>query len=137
MFGHSGFDHIGSRFPTNLPVARPSPRHPGSHSTIINSNFLGEETMNKLYYPARTHLHDRDGRPTEFDQSQRDVSVGVIITRLLVVLVVVMVATSILGFTLFDRQGGNAGTAVLSLVIGCTAAVLGLIAGFRKAHQVS
>ena len=93
--------------------------------------------MNKLFYPARIHLHDRDGRPTEFDQSQRDVSVGVIITRLLAVLVVAMVAISILGFILFDRQGGNSATALVSLVIGGTAAVLGLIAGFREAHQVS
>jgi hypothetical protein len=126
--------------------------------------------MNKLYYPARTHLQDRDSRPTEFDQSQRDVSDrldryshhlptsasagpsldessqgreearstdGVIITRLLAVLVVAMVVTSILGFTLFDRQGGNSATALVSLAIGGVAAVIGLISGFRKAHQVS
>ena len=126
--------------------------------------------MNKLYYPAGTHLHDRDGRPVEFDQPQRDVSdrldpyshhlptsesaglsldestqgrekarstAGVVITRLLTVLVVAMVATSILGFTLFDRQEGNSATALVSLAIGGAAAVLGLITGFRKAHQVS
>ena len=125
--------------------------------------------MNKLYYPAPTHLHDRDGRPTEFDQSQRVVSdrldhsshhlptsasaepsldestrgrkarstAGVIITRLLAVLTVAMVVSSILGFTLFDRQGGNSATALVSLAIGGVAAALGLITGFREAHQVS
>ena len=60
-----------------------------------------------------------------------------IFTRLLAVLVVAMVATSILGFTLFDRQGGNPATALVSLAIGGVAATLGLISGFRKAHQVS
>lgn len=126
--------------------------------------------MNKLYYPARTHLHNRVGRPTEFDQWQRVVSdrldhsshqlptsasaepsldestrgrekaqstAGVIITRLLAVLTVAMVVTSILGLTLFDRQGGNSATALMSLAIGGVAAVLGLITGFREAHQVS
>ena len=62
---------------------------------------------------------------------------GVIITRLLAVLVVGMVAASILGFTLFDRQGGTSATALVSLAIGGSAAVLGLIFGFREAHQVS
>jgi len=126
--------------------------------------------MNKFHYPAPTHLHDRDGRPTEFDQSQRVVSdrldhsshylptsasaepsldestrgrekarstAGVIITRLLAVLTVAMVVSSILGFTLFDRQGGNSATALVSLAIGGVAAALGLIIGFREAHQVS
>jgi hypothetical protein len=50
---------------------------------------------------------------------------------------VVMVVTSILGFTLFDRQGGNSATALVSLAIGGAAAVLGLIFGFREAHQAS
>jgi hypothetical protein len=62
---------------------------------------------------------------------------GVIITRLLAVLVVCMVVTSILGFTLFDRQEGTSATALLSLAIGGAAAVLGLIFGFREAHQAS
>jgi hypothetical protein len=62
---------------------------------------------------------------------------GVIITHLLAVLVVAMVVTSILGFTLFDRQGGNSATALVSLAIGGAAAVLGLIFGFREAHQAS
>jgi len=61
----------------------------------------------------------------------------VIITRLLAVLTVAMVVTSILGLTLFDRQGGNSATALMSLAIGGVAAVLGLITGFREAHQVS
>ena len=30
--------------------------------------------MNKLYYPTLTHLHDRDGRPTGFGESQTDIS---------------------------------------------------------------
>jgi len=126
--------------------------------------------MNKLNYPTLTHLHDRDGRPSDFGESQTDISdrldhsshhippsasarpsldestrgrekarstAGVIITHLLAVLVVVMVVTSILGFTLFDRQGGNSATALVSLAIGGAAAVLGLIFGFREAHQAS
>lgn len=62
---------------------------------------------------------------------------GVIVTRLLAVLVVAMVVTSILGFTLFDRQGGNSATALASLAIGGSAAALGLILGFREAHHAS
>jgi hypothetical protein len=62
---------------------------------------------------------------------------GVIITRLLAVLVVGMVVASILGFTLFDRQQGTSATALVSLAIGGSAAVLGLIFGFREAHQAS
>jgi len=62
---------------------------------------------------------------------------GVIISRLLAVLVVAMVVTSIIGFTLFDRQEGTSATALVSLAIGGAAAVLGLIFGFREAHQAS
>ena len=62
---------------------------------------------------------------------------GLVVTRLLAVLVVVMVVTSMLGFTVFDRQGGNSATAIVSLAIGGSAAVLGLIFGFREAHQAS
>ena len=124
--------------------------------------------MNKLYYPTRTHLHDRDGRSTDFGESRTDISdrldyssqsapssvsarpspdesttgsekarstAGLVFTRLLAVLVVVMVVTSLLGFTVFDRQGGNSATAIMSLAIGGSAAVLGLIFGFREAHQ--
>ena len=126
--------------------------------------------MNKLYYPTLTHLHDRDGRPTDFGESRTDISgrldhssqstptsvstrpspddstprsekarstAGVVFTHLLAVLVVVMVVTSMLGFTVFDRQGGNSATAIVSLAIGGAAAVLGLIFGFREAHQAS
>jgi hypothetical protein len=126
--------------------------------------------MNKLNYPTLTHLHDRDSRPTNFGESQTDISgrldhsrqsmptsastppssddstrgrekarstAGVIITHLLAVLVVAMVVTSILGFTLFDRQGGNSATALVSLAIGGAAAALGLTLGFREAHQAS
>jgi len=60
---------------------------------------------------------------------------GVVVTRLLAVLVVIMVVASILGFTLFDRQEGNSATAIVSLAVGGAAAVLGLIFGFREAHQ--
>jgi hypothetical protein len=60
---------------------------------------------------------------------------GVVITRLLAVLVAVMVVASILGLTLFDPQGGNSATALVSLAIGGSAAVLGLIVGFREAYR--
>ena len=126
--------------------------------------------MNKLNYPTLTHLHDRDSRPTNFGESQTDISdrldhsshhlptsasarpsldestrgrekarstAAVIITRLLAVLVVAMVVTSILGFTLFGGQEGTSATALVSLAIGGAAAVLGLIFGFREAHQAS
>jgi hypothetical protein len=126
--------------------------------------------MNQLYYPTLTHLHDRDGRPTDFAESRTDISgrldhssqpiptsastrpppddssqgrekprptAGVIVTHLLAVLVAVMVIASMLGFTVFDRQGGNSATALASLAIGGAAAVLGLILGFREAHQAS
>jgi hypothetical protein len=126
--------------------------------------------MNKLNYPTRTHLNDRDGRSTDFGESRTDISdrldhsrrsapssvstrpspddslpgsekarstAGLVFTRLLAVLVVIMVLTSILGFTIFDRQGGNSATAIVSLAIGGSAAVLGLIFGFREAHQAS
>jgi fumarate reductase subunit D len=59
----------------------------------------------------------------------------VIITRLLAVLVVALVVTSVLGFTLFDRQEGTSATALVSLAIGGVAAVLGLIFGFREATK--
>jgi hypothetical protein len=62
---------------------------------------------------------------------------GVIITRLLAGLVVAMVVTSILGFTLFAPQEGTSATALVSLAIGGAAAALGLIFGFREAHQAS
>jgi hypothetical protein len=61
----------------------------------------------------------------------------VVVTHLLAVLVVVMVVTSMLGFTLFDRQGGNSATALVSLAIGGAAGVLGLTLGFREAHHAS
>ena len=121
--------------------------------------------MNKLYYDAPTHLTGRDSPPTDFGESATDIaldaatqhiptststpppnsielrekarSAGVVVTRLLAVLVVAMVVTSILGFTLLDRQGGNSATAIGSLAIGGSAAVLGLIFGFREAHQAS
>jgi hypothetical protein len=48
-----------------------------------------------------------------------------------------MVVASILGFTLFDRQGGTSAAALVSLAVGGSAAVLGLIFGFREAHQAS
>jgi hypothetical protein len=73
----------------------------------------------------------------ESTRGRKKVGSGVIISRLLAVLVVAMVVTSILGFTLFDRQEGTSGTALMSLAIGGAAAVLGLIFGFREAHQAS
>ena len=73
----------------------------------------------------------------ESTRGRKKVGSGVIISRLLAVLVVAMVVTSILGFTLFDRQEGTSATELLSMAIGGAAAVLGLIFGFREAHQAS
>jgi hypothetical protein len=60
-----------------------------------------------------------------------------LMARLMAVLVVAMVITSIVGFIVFDRQGGNSAAAVASLAIGGSAAVLGLLFGFLKAYQAS
>lgn len=81
-------------------------------------------------------------RPSLHESTRGRKKVGstaaVIITRLLAVLVVAMVVTSILGFTtLFGRQEGTSATALVSLAIGGAAGVLGLTLGFREAHQAS
>jgi hypothetical protein len=60
-----------------------------------------------------------------------------LMARLMAVLVVAMVITSIVGIIVFDRQGGNSAAAVASLAIGGSAAVLGLLFGFLKAYQAS
>jgi hypothetical protein len=80
--------------------------------------------------------------PPSFDDStpgreEAGSAAGVVVTRLLSVLVVAMVVTSILGFALFDRQGGNSAAALASLAMGGSAAVLGLILGFRAAYRAS
>ncbi|MFL6046081.1 MAG: hypothetical protein ACJ72M_13290 [Propionibacteriaceae bacterium] len=121
--------------------------------------------MNKLYYDAPTQLTGRDSPPTDLGESPTDIaldrasqqiptptstppsestqvrerarSAGVVVTRLLAVLVVVMFVTSILGFTLLERHGGSSATAIGSLAIGGSAAVLGLIFGFLEAHEAS
>jgi hypothetical protein len=80
-------------------------------------------------------------RPSLDDFTQRREearsAAGVVAARLLAVLVVAMVITSILGFTAFDRQEGNSAAAIASLAIGAASAVLGLSFGFLKAYQVS
>lgn len=91
---------------------------------------------------ASQHVPTSAWTPPSFDDSTRGQekagsAAGVVVTRLLAVLVVAVVVTSLLGFTLFDRQGGNSATALASLAIGGSAAVLGLILGFREAHQAS
>jgi hypothetical protein len=48
-----------------------------------------------------------------------------------------MVVIAILGLTVFDRQGGYSTTAIVSVVIGNSAAVVGLILGFLKAYLAS
>jgi ABC-type Fe3+ transport system permease subunit len=59
---------------------------------------------------------------------------GVVAARLLTVLLVVMVVIAILGLTVFDRQGGYSTTAIVSVVIGNSAAFVGVILGFLKAY---
>jgi len=88
------------------------------------------------------HLPTSASTRPSLDESTRGrkkvaLTAGVIITRFLALLVVAMVVTSILGFTLFDRQEGTSATALVSLASGGAAAVLGLIFGFREAHQAS
>ena len=62
---------------------------------------------------------------------------GVVAARLLSVLLVAMVVISILGLTVFDRQGGYSTTAIASVFIGNSAAAVGLILGFLKAYLAS
>jgi hypothetical protein len=84
--------------------------------------------MNKLnYVPAQQSLDDS---AREKPRS----TVGVVIARLLAVLVVAMVLTAIVGFVVFDGQAGNSATAGASLIIGSSAAVIGLLGGFLKAY---
>jgi hypothetical protein len=70
-------------------------------------------------------------------QKTKRPTAGVVTARLLAVLVVAMVITSILGFIASDRQGGNSAMAVVSLAIGGAAAILGLLLGFLKAYLSS
>jgi len=89
--------------------------------------------------PAHTCLlrHQYSRSQDESAQEKPPSTAGVVVTRLLAVLVVAMVVTSILGFTVFDRQVGNSTTAVASLAISSSAAVLGLVLGFVKAYQTT
>ena len=134
----TGLTEIGSSTDQPISPSTTVTTAPGNPSN--QQQFLGEETMNKLYNPTQTHLHRRAGRPTDFGEPSTDISgrldhssqststsgsirpsqdhstprsekarstAGVVVTHLLAVLVVVMVITSMLGFTVFDRQGGN------------------------------
>jgi hypothetical protein len=83
----------------------------------------------------------RTTRPSLADsaggQKTKRPTAGVVTARLLAVLVVAMVITSIVGFIAFDRQGGNSALAVVSLAIGGASAILGLLLGFLKAYLSS
>jgi hypothetical protein len=103
---------------------------------------LGESPTDIALDQTSQHMPTSASTWPSFDDStggrEKAVSAaGMVVTRLLTVLVVAMVVTSILGFTLFDRQGGNSATALASLAIGGSAAALGLILGFREAYQAS
>ena len=103
---------------------------------------FGESPPDIALDHASQHIPSLHRPAPSFDNSSRGCEeagspAGVVVSRLLAVLVGAMVVTSILGFTLFDRQGGNSATALASLAIGGSAAVLGLILGFREAHQAS
>ena len=82
----------------------------------------------------------RSTRPPVDDtnQGQREegrLTATAVAARSLTVLVLVMVITSIVGFIVFDRQGGNSAAAVASLAIGGASAILGLLLGFLKAYD--
>ena len=103
---------------------------------------FGESPTDIALEHTSQHIRTSASTRPSFDDStggreKASPAAGVIVTRLLAVLVVAMVVASILGFTLFDRQGGNSATALASLAIGGSAAVLGLILGFREAYQAS
>ena len=118
----------------------PAPTHlPGRDSPPAD---FGESPTDIALDHAIQHIPTSPSTRPSFDDSsvgreKAGSAAGVVVTRLLAVLVVAMVVASILGFTLFDRQGGNSATALASLAIGGSAAVLGLILGFREAHQAS
>jgi hypothetical protein len=82
------------------------------------------------------HLLEHDAIDDSGREKPRSTA-GVITTRFLAVLVVALVIISIIGFIIFDRQGGNSAAAVASLAIGASAAVLGLLTGFIKAYLTS
>ena len=111
----------------------------GRHCPLTD---FGESPTDIALDQASQHMPTSASTRPSFDDStggqEKAGSVaGVVVTRLLAVLVAAMVLTSILGFTLFDRQGGNSATALASLAIGGSGAVLGLILGFREAHQAA
>ena len=118
--------------PTHLPGREGPPMNVAESRTDISD--LPDQSSHHLPRPTSTQPALED--PTQVWEKARSTA-GVVVTRLLAVLVVAMIVTSILGFTLFDRQGGNSATALVSLAIGGAAAVLGLIFGFREAHQAS
>jgi hypothetical protein len=93
--------------------------------------ILWRRTMNQSNHLLEHHPIDDTGR-----EKPRSTA-GVITTRFLAVLVVALVIISIIGFIIFDRQGGNSAAAVASLAIGASAAVLGLLTGFIKAYLTS
>jgi hypothetical protein len=103
---------------------------------------IGESpTEIALDHASQHRLPSASTRPSSGDvidvPEKAGSAAGVVVTRLLAVLVVAMVVTSILGFALFDRQGGNSATALASLAIGGSAAVLGLILGCCAAYRAS
>jgi hypothetical protein len=103
---------------------------------------LGESPTDIALDQTSQHMPTSASTWPSFDDStggpkKAGSAAGMVVTRLLTVLVVAMVVTSILGFTLFDRQGGSSATALASLAIGGSAAALGLILGFREAYQAS
>ena len=109
-----------------------TPRYPTLTHLVHNRDgpptYFGESRTGLRPSVQPPLTHPASARPS-LDESTRGrkkigSTAGVIITRLLAVFVVGMVAASILGFTLFDRQGGTSATALVSLAIGGSAAVL-------------
>ena len=95
----------------------------------------------RLDQPSRQVAISASARPTLGDSSpgmeNTRSAAGVVAARLLAVLLVAMVVISILGLTVFDRQGGYSTTAIVSVAIGNSAAALGMILGFLKAYLAS
>jgi hypothetical protein len=116
--------------PTHLAGRDSPPTHFGESPTDIALDQASQHIPASV--STRPSFDDSTG-----EREKAGSRAGVVVTRLLAVLVAAMVLTSILGFTLFDRQGGNSATALASLAIGGSAAVLGLILGLREAHQAS
>jgi hypothetical protein len=113
----------------------------GGNRSAPGSRELRRDLSRRLDQSSQQVPISASARPTPGDSPPGMENVrsaaGVVAARLLTVLLVAMVVISILGLTVFDRQGGYSTTAIVSVAIGNSAAAVGLILGFLKAYLAS